>query len=117
MTRTDLTHTDGDDTVFTYEGGIPLQPVHPGRTIAAELRTRNLRPHRAALLMRIPANRLGQIIAARRGITADTALRLARLLGPGAQFWMTLQAQYDLAITEQERGQTIRDEVPELAAV
>jgi antitoxin HigA-1 len=117
MTHTDLTHTDDDDTVFSYEGGIPLQPVHPGRTIAAELRTRNLSPHRAALLMRIPANRLGQIIAARRGIAADTALRLARLLGPGAQFWMTLQAQYDLAITEQERGQAIRDEVPELAAV
>jgi antitoxin HigA-1 len=112
-----MTHTDDDDTVFTYESGIPLQPVHPGRTIAAELQTRNLSAHRAALLMRIPANRLGQIIAARRGITADTALRLARLLGPGAQFWMTLQAQYDLAITEQERGQAIRDEVPELATV
>lgn len=112
-----MTDTDDEDIVFTYESGIRLQPVHPGRTIAAELQTRKLNPHRAALLMRIPANRLGHIIAAERGITADTALRLARLLGPSAQFWMTLQAQYDLAITEQERGQTIRDEVPELAAV
>ena len=101
-----MTPTDDadDDIVFTYEGGIPLQAVHPGRTIAAELQARHLTPHRAAVLMRIPANRLSQIIAAKRSITADTALRLARLLGPGAQLWMTLQAQYDLALTEQERG-------------
>lgn len=112
-----MTRTDDDDTVFPYASGIPLQAVHPGRTIAAELQARNLSPHRAALLMRIPANRLGQIIAAKRGISADTALRLARLLGPSAQFWMTLQAQYDLATVEQERGQAIRDEVPTLAAV
>jgi antitoxin HigA-1 len=67
--------------------------------------------------MRIPANRMSQIIAAKRSITADTALRLSRLLGPSAQFWMTLQKQYDLAMTEQERGQVIREEVPVLEAV
>lgn len=106
-----------DETVFTYEHGIPLLPVHPGRTIAAELQTRHLTPHRAAVLMRIPANRLGQIIAAKRCITADTALRLARLLGPSAQFWMTLQTQYDLATMEQNRGEAIRTEVPVLAPV
>ena len=109
MTPTD---DEDDDTVFTYESGIPLHPVHPGRTIAAELQARQLTPHRAALLMRIPANRLSQIIAAKRGITADTALRLSRLLGPRAQFWMNLQTQYDLATTEQERGEAIREEVP-----
>lgn len=109
MTRTD------DDEIFAFPDGIPLHPVHPGRTIAAELAARQLTAHRAALLMRIPPNRLSQIIAGRRGITADTALRLARLLGPGAQFWMTLQTQYDLATTERERGQTIMAEVPELS--
>jgi addiction module HigA family antidote len=115
MTPTD--DIDDDDTVFTYDGGIPLHPVHPGRTIVAELQARHLTPHRAALLMRIPANRLSQIIAAKRGVTADTALRLARLLGPSAPFWMTLQAQHDLATTERERGQAIREEVPVLEAV
>ena len=108
---------DDDDTVFTYEHGIPLQPVHPGRTIAAELAARQLTAHRASLLMRIPPNRLSQIIAGKRGITADTALRLARLLGPSAQFWMTLQAGHDLATTDQECGQAIRKEVPVLASV
>ncbi len=108
---------EDDDTIFTFENGIPLLPVHPGRTIAAELRSRDITPHRAALLMRIPPNRLSQILGGKRGITADTALRLARLLGPGAQFWMTLQTQHDLATTEQERGQTIRAEVPVLETV
>ena len=105
---------EDDNTVFTYDGGIPLLPVHPGRTVAAELRARGLTAHRASLLMRIPPNRLSQILAEKRGISADTALRLARLLGPSAQFWMTVQAQYDLASTEQERGQAIRAEVPVL---
>lgn len=97
--------------VFTYDVGIPLFPVHPGRTVAAELEARQITPQRAALLMRVPPNRL---LAEKRGISADTALRLARLLGPGAQFWMTLQAQYDLATVEQDHGQTIRAEVPVL---
>ncbi len=108
------TEYEDDDTVFTYDHGILLHPVHPGRTIAAELEARHLTPHRAAVLMRIPANRLSQIIAAKRSITADTALRLSRLLGPSAQFWLTLQTQYDLTTTEQERGEAIRAEVPVL---
>jgi len=104
-----------DDAIFGYADGIPLAAVHPGQTVAAELDARGLTGHRAAVLMRIPANRLGQIIAGKRGIIADTALRLARLLGPGAQFWMNLQAQYDLATTERDHGPTIRSEVPELS--
>lgn len=112
-----MTPTDDADEVFAFPEGIPLHPVHPGRTIGAELAARRLTAHRAALLMRIPPNRLSQILAGKRGITADTALRLARLLGPSAQFWMTLQTQYDLATTERERGQTIMAEVPELEAV
>ncbi len=114
---TSMTPTDDDAAVFAYPDGIPLLPVHPGQTIAAELRSRGITPHRAALLMRIPPNRLSQILAGKRGITADTALRLARLLGPTAQFWMALQAQHDLATTEQERGQTILAEVPVLETV
>jgi len=113
MIRTD---DDDDDAVFTFESGIPLQPVHPGRTIEAELRARHLTAHRAALLMRIPPSRLSQILAGKRGITAETALRLARLFGPSGQFWMALQAQHDLATTERERGQVIRDEVSALAS-
>jgi addiction module HigA family antidote len=100
-----------DDEVFEFPDGISLPPVHPGRTVAAELRVRGISGHRAALMMRVPANRLALILAGRRAITADTALRLARLLGTSAQFWMSLQAQYELAVTERAHGKQIAAEV------
>lgn len=99
-----------EDGVF-YPGGLSLAPVHPGRMIAAELEVRGLSAHAAALKMRIPANRLSLIIAGRRGISADTALRLARLFGTSAQFWMSLQGHYELAIAERETGEKIAREV------
>ena len=98
MTRTKAS----DEDVFEFPDGVSLPPVHPGRTIATELSTRGISGHRAALKMRVPANRLALILAGRRGITADTALRLARLFGTSAQFWMNLQSQYELALTERE---------------
>src|SRR5216683_3693914 len=107
MTRT----KDADREVFEFPEGISLPPVHPGRTIAAELMARGISGHRAALKMRVPANRLALILAGRRGITADTALRLARLFGTSAQFWMNLQSQYELALTEREHGRQIAAEV------
>jgi addiction module HigA family antidote len=107
MTRTDKR----DETVYAYPHGIPIPPIHPGRTIAAELYARGLSGHRASLMMRIPANRLTLILNGHRGITADTALRLARLFGTSAQFWMNLQSQYELAIVERRRGRQILAEV------
>ncbi len=100
-----------DDIVFEMPHGLSLPPVHPGLTIAAELKTREVTAHRAALMMRVPPNRLGLILNRRRGITADTALRLARLFGTSAQFWMNLQSQYDLAVAERETGSKIASEV------
>lgn len=94
MTRPD------DDELLAFPNGLslpPVHPVHPGRTIAAELAARGLTAHRAALKVRVPPSRLGPIVAGRRGITADTALRLARLFGTSPQLWMSVQAQYDLA--------------------
>jgi addiction module HigA family antidote len=91
--------------------GIRLAPVHPGGTIKAELAARCLSAHRAALKMRMPPNRLALIINGRRGVTADTALRLARLFGTGPLFWVNLQAQYDLAVAERDHGARITAEV------
>jgi addiction module HigA family antidote len=105
-----MTHIDERE-VFEFPMGIALLPTHPGRTIAAELAARNLTAHRAAMKMRVPANRLGHIVAGERGITADTALRLARLFGTSAQFWMNLQSQYDLAVAERDHGSRILAEV------
>jgi antitoxin HigA-1 len=105
MTRTEKRE------IFDFPHGTSLPPVHPGRTIAAELAARGLTGHRAALKMRVPSNRLALILAGRRGITADTALRLSHLFGTSAQFWMNLQSQYDLSVTEREHGRKISAEV------
>lgn len=105
-----MTHID-DTEMFAFPGGLALPPIHPGQTIASELQARSLTAHRAALMMRVPANRLGHIIAGERGITADTALRLAKLFGTSALFWMNLQSQYDLAVAERDHGPRISAEV------
>jgi addiction module HigA family antidote len=107
MTRT----AKNDGTIFQFPDGIPLAPIHPGRTIAAELKARGITGHRAAMMMRVPANRLALILAGRRGISADTALRLARLFGVSAPFWMNLQSNYDLAIAARDHGHRIDAEV------
>lgn len=104
-----MTRTKTD--VFVLSEGIALPPIHPGRTIAAELAARDLTAHRAALKMRMPPNRLGLILQSRRGISADTALRLSLLFGNSAPFWMNLQTQHDLAVTSRTHGKRIAAEV------
>ncbi|MDK9722597.1 MAG: HigA family addiction module antitoxin [Rhodospirillales bacterium] len=88
-----------------------LMPVHPGRILASEIEARGLTPHALALKLRVPANRIGAIIAGTRGISADTALRLGHYLGTGPELWMRLQADYDLALAEKTSGPKVRDEV------
>ncbi len=97
--------------VFEYPGGVSLPPIHPGRTLAAELVARELTANALALKLRVPANRLSDIVRGRRAISAETALRLGRYFGTGAEFWMNLQANYDLALARQELGATIDREV------
>ena len=62
----------------------------------------------------VPPRRINEIVKGLRGITADTALRLARLFGMDAQFWMNLQARYDLEVAQAKVGKAIRREVKEL---
>lgn len=88
-----------------------LMPVHPGRILAGEIEARGLTPHALALKLRVPANRIGAIIAGTRGISADTALRLGHYLGTGPELWMRLQADYDLALAERTSGAKVRAEV------
>jgi addiction module HigA family antidote len=89
--------------------------VHPGRTLAAEIAARGLTAHALALKLRVPANRLSEIVSEKRGISAETALRLGRYFGTGAAFWMALQSQYDLATAERELGEQIAKEVEQAA--
>ena len=88
-----------------------MPSVHPGEILAEELQARGLAAHRAALKMRIPANRLAAIIKGERAITAETALRLAALFGVSAQFFMNLQSQYELAAATRDLGAKIAREV------
>lgn len=96
-------------------GGFPLGPVHPGKTLAAELAARALSAHALALKLRVPANRISEIVAGKRAISPETALRLGRYFATGAAFWLNLQSQYDLAQAEAELGKRIEAEVEQPA--
>jgi len=88
-----------------------LAPIHPGEVLQDLLQEAGLTVNALALALRVPANRIGSIIKGQRGITADTALRLARYFGTSAQMWMNLQAKYDLEATEDAIGRKVEREV------
>jgi len=92
-----------------------MVPVHPGKILKAELAARGLSLSRLALALRVPSGRLTYIVKGKRGITPDTALRLARYFGTRAAFWINLQARYDLAVAEKELGPAIAAEVKRAA--
>ena len=78
-----------------------LKPVHPGEVLLEEfLKPMGLSQNRVALDIGVPARRINEIVLGRRRITADTALRLARYFGMSPQFWLGLQMDYDLDVTE-----------------
>lgn len=81
--------------------------AHPGRLLKRELAARKLSANRLALDIGVPSGRITDIINGRRGITADTAVRLGRYFGNRAQFWLDLQSQYDIAMIEREKGAEI----------
>lgn len=85
--------------------------IHPGRILAREMRARNLSANALALKLRVPGNRISEIVCGRRGISPETALRLGRYLGTGAELWSRLQADYDLQQAEQAYGKLVRREV------
>ena len=97
--------------------GRRLKPVHPGAVLLKEfIEPMGLTRYKVAKAMNVPQRRVGEICAGRRAITADTALRLARLLGMDAQTWLNLQAQYDLEQADRAIGKQIITEVEPLAA-
>jgi antitoxin HigA-1 len=93
-----------------------LPPIHPGEVLQDLLQEAGVTVHALALALRVPANRMGAIIRGQRGITADTALRLARYFGSSAQMWLNLQTKYDLAVAEDALKATIDREVLPLHA-
>jgi addiction module HigA family antidote len=96
---------------LSSESGFALMPSHPGRTLRRELEARGLTASAFALRIRVPANRLTEIIKGKRGISVDTALRLDEALGVSARFWMTRQVEYDLSVAERDSRARIHGEV------
>jgi len=89
-----------------------LPPIHPGEILREEfLVPLGLSMNRLALDLRVPVTRIAEIVRERRGITPDTALRLARYFNTSARFWLNLQTAYDLEIAEDELAQSIDREV------
>lgn len=78
-----------------------MAPVHPGEILREEyLAPLHLSANRLAAALGIPTNRVTEIIGERRAVTADTALRLARVLGTSPDFWMNLQKRFELRTAE-----------------
>jgi addiction module HigA family antidote len=82
--------------------------IHPGEILAEELAEIAVTPTELARQLRVPANRITQVIQGKRAITGDTALRLGHWFGTSAQFWLNLQAAYDLRVAAQAAGAAIR---------
>ena len=91
-------------------GGTDLDPIHPGEVLGEEfLVPMSLSAAAFARQIGVPANRVSEIVAGRRSITGDTALRLAAAFGTTAEFWMNLQKAWELAVARRGfRGVVVR---------
>jgi addiction module HigA family antidote len=89
-----------------------LPPVHPGEILLEEfLKPLELSQYRVARDLSVPPRRINEIVHGHRGVTADTALRLARYFGTSPRFWLNLQARYDLEVENDRLGSRLRKEV------
>jgi addiction module HigA family antidote len=93
-----------------------LAPIHPGEVLLAEfLEPHGLTQYRLAKDIRVPARRVNEIVLGKRGITADTALRLSRYFGTSERFWLNLQVRFELETERDRTGARIAQEVPVLS--
>jgi addiction module HigA family antidote len=88
-----------------------LPPVHPGEILADELQEICISMNQFAKALRVPANRITAIVHGTRGITGETALRLARYFGTSAEMWINLQARYDLEVARDAFEAKVRKEI------
>jgi addiction module HigA family antidote len=92
-----------------------MRPVHPGEVLREDyLAEFGMSANALAKALKVPAPRINDIVRERRGVTADTTLRLARYFGGDAQSWLNLQSTYELRKTEIEAGKQIAREVPNM---
>lgn len=92
-------------------------PVHPGEILLEDfLKPMGISQYRIAVSIHVPVRRINEIVLKKRGITADTALRLSRFFGNSALFWMNLQARYELESARESSAVRINQEVHPYAA-
>lgn len=84
-----------------------MRAVHPGEVLKAELEELNVTPTEFARQIDVPPNRVSQIIAGKRAVTGDTALRFGHWFGTDPQFWLNLQSAYEIRIAEEKAGREI----------
>ncbi|MDZ3799802.1 MAG: HigA family addiction module antitoxin [Xanthomonadales bacterium] len=94
-----------------------MRPVHPGEVLREDyLVPLEMSANALAKALNVPAPRVNDIVRERRGVSADTAMRLARYFGGDARSWLNLQAAYDLRVAELENARRIEREVKPAAA-
>ena len=94
-----------------------MRPVHPGEVLREDyLIPLKMSANALAKAMKVPAPRVNDVVRERRGVTADTAMRLARYFGGDARSWLNLQAAYDLRVAEIENARRIEREIVPAAA-
>jgi addiction module HigA family antidote len=94
-----------------------MPPIHPGEILREEfLQPAGLSQSKLARMIRVNPRRINEIVNEKRGISADTALRLATFFGNSPEFWLGLQADYDLEVAMDEAGEDIRRDVQPLEA-
>jgi addiction module HigA family antidote len=92
-----------------------LAPIHPGEILSEEfMKPRGLSQNALARALNVPPRRINEIVLEKRGITADTALRLARYFGTTAELWAGLQSDYDLRLARHEKERQIERDVEPL---
>ena len=95
-----------------------LPPIHPGEILREEfMKPRDLSQNALARALNVPPRRINEIVLEKRGITADTALRLARYFGTSAELWTGLQADYDLRQARHKKARVIERDVEPLAGI
>ena len=88
------------------------RPIHPGEILAADfLAPLEVTQYRLAQDISVPARRINEIVHGKRGVSADTALRLARYFGTTERFWLNLQSRFDLETQRDELGPRLKKEV------
>lgn len=89
-----------------------LEPIHPGEILEEEfMRALGFSANALAKRIDVPVTRISELVRGRRGVTADTALRLARFFGTSPELWLGLQAEYDLRVARREVGDSVESRI------